>query len=148
MTRWTGVFVVVLALAHGACNTGSEPRPGNEVSSSRPSASNDGRASANSDFPTAPVCIPAVSGEMVTITLGVDAPSPRCANVKGSQTLEIQNDTDQQGTVTIGGRQVQVGPHERVAVGGQTGSYLQDGVHRISVSLYGDGGGAEIVVVR
>jgi hypothetical protein len=96
----------------------------------------------DSQNPTAGACGPA-SGPVAEITLNADVPSPRCTGVSAVQSLRVTNNTDQTVSVALAGYSATLPPGASRGLGGAFGDYLQPGVHRITVSLYG-GSGPEI----
>jgi hypothetical protein len=93
----------------------------------------------DSQQPASGVC-PRATEAAVQISLNPDVPSPRCARVGPDQTLSLANATDQQAEVTFAGRMATIPAGSTRTFDQPFGDYLQPGVHRVSVSLYGSGG--------
>jgi hypothetical protein len=120
----------------GTSPTGTSP-PGTSPTSAPPDLKPP-----DSQEPTAGACATA-SGPVAEVTLNVDVPSPRCTNVRADQSLRVTNNTDQTVSVALADYSATLPPGASRGLGGAFGDYLQPGVHRITVSLYG-GSGPEI----
>jgi hypothetical protein len=88
---------------------------------------------ADSDSPAAGIC-GAMEGETVTFAISLDVPSPRCAQVRPSQRLEIVNTTDAPVVVTFAGRELPIEARGSFRIDEAFGSYLAPGVHFIYVT--------------
>jgi hypothetical protein len=77
---------------------------------------------------------------VVEVVIHPDIPSPRCTRVTPEQRLQVRNDTDQEVTVSLDAFTATLAPGATQADDRAFGDYLQPGVHRISVTLYGSSG--------
>jgi hypothetical protein len=80
------------------------------------------------------------SGSIAEVTINPDIPSPRCTEVTADQRLQVRNNTDQQITVSLADFSATLSPGAAQLYDRPFGDYLEPGVHRITVSLYGDSG--------
>lgn len=85
-------------------------------------------------------------GATVEVVLAPDVPWPRCARVTADQRLQVRNDTDETVTVSFASFGAELAPGAAQLFDRPFGEYLQPGVHRVDVSLYG-GSGPEIWLV-
>ena len=95
-----------------------------------------------SDLPASGVCAGPLSGDVVTISVEPDIPSPRCSRVTSTQRLHVANNTDEDIEVQIAGFNMRLAAGDEQSVDAPFGSYLAPGVHIMSISSLA--GGAEI----
>ena len=95
-----------------------------------------------SDLPAAGICAEP-SGDVVTIAVEPDTPSPRCSRVTSSQRLRVVNQTSEEIDVQIADFKMRLGAGDEGSVDAPFGSYLAPGVHLMNISSLA-GGGAEI----
>lgn len=88
---------------------------------------------ADADSPAAGIC-GLMEGEWVTFTVSLDVPSPRCAQLRPSQRLEISNPTPAAVVVTFAGQDFSIEAGNNVRIDEPLGSYLAPGVHDIYVT--------------
>lgn len=102
-----------------------------------------GLAPADSQEPATGICA-SFETNLVTVTINLDTPSPRCAKVTATQRLKVINQT--KGTVQVKLAQfaVQLASGEAHTFDATFGSYLAPGVHSVFMSNYGEGAGAEL----
>jgi peptidoglycan hydrolase-like protein with peptidoglycan-binding domain len=93
---------------------------------------------AESETPAAGVC-GGSEGDVVSVTLAPDVPTPRCLVVDAHQHLRIVNGA-QPASVHLGPFTRELSPGSVVTIDAPFGSYLAPGVHTVRVSLYGDTG--------
>jgi hypothetical protein len=92
-----------------------------------------------SDTPAAGTCGSA-GGSVVEVVLNPDIPSPRCVRVTAAQRLRLRNSTGESVTVTFAGSSTTLASGQTHLYDQAFGDYLAPGVHRVSVSFYGDSG--------
>ena len=92
-------------------------------------------------MPAAGICAEP-GGDVVTIAVEPDVPSPRCTKVTGGQRLRVVNQTSEEIDVQIAGIKMRLGAGDEGSVDAPFGSYLAPGVHLMSISSLA--GGAEI----
>lgn len=95
------------------------------------------------DSPAAGIC-DFYPGELVVFEIYPDIPSPRCARATPEQRLKVINRTDQDLDVSIGPYEYTIPVGGEQLVDAEFGTYLAPGVHRVSTSAYGGGGGPEL----
>ena len=95
----------------------------------------------DSATPAAGIC-PLADGDVVTLVLERDAPSPRCVAVAGDQRLELVNGTTA-GTVFFGGIRINLATAATVQLDQPFGAFLAPGVHRVQAEQYA-GSGPEV----
>lgn len=86
----------------------------------------------DADQPAAGICDPN-AGEVVTVSISTDGPSPRCVKVAGSQRLQVVNATAAAVQVQLAQFNVQLQPGQAQLLDAPSGSYLAPGVHRLRV---------------
>ena len=96
-------------------------------------------AAPDSETPAAGTCA-TPTGAAVEIVIHPDIPAPRCARVTADQHLQVRNASGQTVTVSFANFSAELAPGATQAHTRPFGEYLQPGVHRVSVSLYGDSG--------
>jgi hypothetical protein len=74
------------------------------------------------------------------VVLNPDIPSPRCVKVTATQRLRLRNSTGESVTVTFAGSSTTLASGQTHLYDQAFGDYLAPGVHRVSVSFYGDSG--------
>ena len=104
-------------------------------------------APADSAFPAAGICLEPPTGDVVTITIYPDIPSPRCAQVRGDQRLSFVNETTESIQVTLADYDLTLAPGETQAIEAPVGAYLAPGVHTAHTSTYGGESGPEVWVL-
>jgi hypothetical protein len=72
-------------------------------------------------------------GELVTLEISPDVPSPRCARVTADQRLEVVNRTQVVIVVKIAGYEAQLEPGGAYRIEAAIGSYLEAGVHWLKI---------------
>jgi len=82
--------------------------------------------------PAAGICA-GFDGDVVTITLNVDVPDPRCAKVRPDQTLKVVNNTASPLTMSIGPFKSALLAANSYSVDVPFGDYLLPGVHQLEV---------------
>jgi len=87
----------------------------------------------DSDSPAAGIC-GLMEGDWVRFTVSLDVPSPRCAQVRPGQRLEIANSTGDPVVVTFAGRDHPIQSGASLRIDEPFGSYLASGVHFIYVT--------------
>jgi len=92
--------------------------------------------------PAAGIC-PETVGEVATVRVHSDTPSPRCQQVQSGQHLRIINMTDQPARARLAQIDVTIAPGDEWADDRPFGAYLAPGVHSLALSAYA-GGGAEL----
>jgi hypothetical protein len=97
---------------------------------------------ADAKTPAAGVCA-TVTGKVVTVTLNIDVPSPRCTIVNADQTLDLVNGTDRTINLNYATFKSPIYSHSGYSFPGNIGSFFAPGVHVITTSLYG-GSGPEV----
>jgi hypothetical protein len=97
----------------------------------------------DSDQPTAGICDPA-SGDVVTVNISADVPSPRCVKVAGQQRLQVVNATDATVQVQLAQFNAQLQPGQAQFFDASFESYLAPGVHWLRVT---GGNGPEIWLI-
>jgi hypothetical protein len=90
--------------------------------------------------PAAGICA-SFDGTLVTITINVDVPEPRCTRVRPSQTLKVVNATLNTIQVTLGQFSSSIAPGADYSIAVPFGEYLATGVHQLMVT---PGSGAEL----
>ena len=65
---------------------------------------------ADSQAPAAGVCEEPPAGDVATITVNVDTPSPRCSKITAGQRLRVVNDTSEAVRIELGRFDVTIGP--------------------------------------
>lgn len=83
-------------------------------------------------LPAAGICA-SFDGEVVTITLDIDMPAPRCAKVRPDQTLSVVNNTLSTLRVSIADFSHSLLPGETYTIDVPFGDYLAAGVHQLAV---------------
>jgi hypothetical protein len=86
----------------------------------------------DADQPAAGICDPS-AGEVVTVSISTDGPSPRCVKVIGSQRLQVVNATAAAVQVQLAQFNIQLQPEQAQLFDAPSGSYLAPGVHRLRV---------------
>jgi len=94
----------------------------------------------DSDQPASGICDLA-SGNVVTVNISADIPSPRCVKVTGNQRLQVINATAGSVQVQLAQFDVQFQPGQMQLFDASFASYLAPGVHRLRVT---GGSGPEI----
>lgn len=94
----------------------------------------------DSDRPAAGICAEVVDG-IASITIGSDAPSPRCVKVTSNVRLRFVNATGAAVQVRLWSFDAQIAPGGEQIIDAPVGSYLMPGVHFI------EGIGAEVWLV-
>src|SRR6266508_484612 len=103
-------------------------------------------ATPDAPLPAAGVCGSPGSAEIVTFTLNIDTPNPRCDKVLPAQRLRVVNATSSTVTFTFDGSDYDLEPRAEQTVDKRFGAIWQPGVYLLHTSLYG-GGGPEIWLV-
>jgi len=88
---------------------------------------------------------PVAVGEVATVRVNSDTPSPRCQKVQPGQHLRIVNNTDQPVRAQLAYIDVTIAPGDEWTSERPFGTYLAPGVHSLALSAYA-GGGAELWV--
>jgi hypothetical protein len=96
----------------------------------------------DSQTPAAGICAEPPAGDVATITINVDAPSPRCSKITPEQRLRVVNNTAEPVQVELARFRVTVAPAEAQVLDAPAGDYLAPGVHVLQVSS--TAGGAEV----
>jgi hypothetical protein len=99
-------------------------------------------ATPKSQNPTAPICAEP-HDPVVTITINVDVPAPRCTKVTAEQRLEVINRRDDTVGIELGPFKAQLAPGEAHTIDVPFGHYLEPGIHGLSLDYLG-GSGPEI----
>ncbi len=90
--------------------------------------------------PASGICDPA-SGDIVSVNISADVPSPRCVKVAGHQRLQVVNATTTPVQVQLAQFNVPLQPGQAQLFDAAFGSYLAPGVHWLRVTA---GNGPEI----
>lgn len=128
--------------AESTTSSTSADQSGNESSTTAPTSTPTTLKPPDADMPTAGTCGTA-DIEVVEVVVNPDIPSPRCVQVTADQRLQIRNATDQPATVSLAQHSATLAPGETTLFDQPFGEYLEPGVHRVSMSTYGESG-AEI----
>jgi hypothetical protein len=130
----------------------AEPRATSEPPASDPPSSTRGTTATTSTpgtVATAPDLKPADGSEptvrgcnrltapVVEVVLNADRPAPACVRVTAGQRLRVRNASGEPVTVSLAGFQATLAPGTARTYDRAFGDYLQPGVHRFTVSLYG-----------
>lgn len=150
--------LLCLALAGCAASPGVQPIATPLAPSSTPTQAPDtatptetaspapALATPQSDSPAAGIC-DFYPGELIVFEIYPDIPSPRCARATPEQRLQVINRTDQDLDIWIGAYEYTIEPGAEQVIDAELGTYLAPGVHRVSTSAYGGGGGPELWLV-
>ena len=136
-----GVIIFVLLSVALACSSGTKDTTPTTTTSPFPK----GLKPADADAPTAGICAQPPSGDVVTITINVDVPSPRCSQIKATQRLQVINNTGAAVEIDLGAVYASVGPGEGQTLDRPVGTYLAPGVHLLRTAPLA--GGAEIWLI-
>ncbi|MGH9245543.1 MAG: hypothetical protein ACRD29_14755 [Acidimicrobiales bacterium] len=98
------------------------------------------RKPADADTPAAGVCPENLGPVVVEVVIHPDIPSPRCTQVTAEGRLQVQNDSGQEVTVALADFEAVLAPGAAELFDRPFGEYLEPGVHRVRVSLYGESG--------
>jgi hypothetical protein len=93
----------------------------------------------DADAPAAGTCGTS-QDEVVEVTINPDIPSPRCVQVTADQRLRIVNRADQPCDVSLAQFSATLQPGESTDFDMPFGDYLEPGVHRVGMSIYGSSG--------
>ena len=96
--------------------------------------------SPDSNQPASGICDP-VAGDVVTVNINTDVPSPRCVKVTAHQRLQVINATEGSVEVQLAQFTVQLQPGQAQLFAASFASYLAPGVHWLRVT---GGNGPEI----
>lgn len=64
-------------------------------------------------------------GDIVALSINLDVPDPRCANVKGHQHLKVINTTDETQRITIGDKSFNIEPGGEHLIDEELSTFLQ-----------------------
>ncbi len=125
---------LLLVLVLSGCNTpASATRSPQETLTGPAPTPTYALATPYAQQPAAGICA-SFDGGVVTITINVDAASPRCARVLPEQTLAVVNKTLNTVQVSIGRFSSSILPGAAYTITVPFGDYLAPGVHQLAVS--------------
>ena len=84
-------------------------------------------------LPAAGICA-SFDGNMVTVTLNIDVPDPRCTKVRPDQQLTVVNNTQNTLQITLGRFSFSLDAGKSYTIDTPFGDYLEPGVHQLQVS--------------
>ena len=84
------------------------------------------------------VC-PTESHELVSVTLEIDVPNPRCAVIKGSQRLRVTNHTSEIVHAVLGPLEMVLPPGSSLTIKEEFRTYLEPGGHTMTTDFYSGG---------
>lgn len=91
----------------------------------------------DADSPAAGVCGETTDGDVVTITINEDTPSPRCAKVSATQKIKVVNNTSKTVNAVLGRLNTSIEPGGEYTYGESFGAFLAPGVHFMTAEPYG-----------
>ncbi len=125
---------VILALVLQGCSSlATTPQPTETTPTTAAPAPTFALATPYAQEPAAGICA-SFDGPTVTITLEVDAASPRCAEVRSDQTLVVVNRTLNTLQVSIANFSSSILPGANYSIDVPFGDYLAPGVHQLMVT--------------
>lgn len=128
--------IVLLMLSLAACTGPTvEPTVTEATPISNATSISYALATPYAQQPAAGICA-SFDGTVVTVTINIDTPDPRCVIVKPDQTLTVINNTPESLLVSIGSFTASINAGEKNTFDTPFGEYLAPGVHRIQVSRY------------
>ncbi len=132
--RAATILLLVLALAACGTSNSATRSPQGTYTAQAPTPT-FALATPYAQQPAAGICA-SVDAGVVTITINVDAPSPRCARVLPDQTLTVVNKTLNTVQVSIGRFSSSILPGAAYTITVPFGDYLAPGVHQLTVTKY------------
>jgi len=99
---------------------------------------------ADAPGPVAGACASPPAGDVVTITINADVPSPRCSKILPAQRVRVANGTNGPVRVQLARFDVTLPPGSTETFDAPVGTYLAPGVHFVWASQYPGSGGAEL----
>jgi len=129
--QWATVLMLV-GLLLSSCSPSSPSAAVREITPSLTASPEATLAPPDAQQPAAGICADLL-GELVTLEISPDVPSPRCARVTADQHLEVVNHTQVVIVVRLAGYEAQLEPGGAFRIEAPLGSYLETGVHWLKI---------------
>ena len=85
--------------------------------------------------PASGICS-AAEGDLVSVEIFPDIPSPRCVQVSAGQRLQVTNQTDQEITLELGPYVIQLAAGEVTVLDASLGTFLAPGAHVLGAAPF------------
>lgn len=145
-----GLLIAILAAACGGGGSASPTATSSPLATGTPTATPTSAElqPADSEFPAAGACAEPPAGDVVTWTVDLGIPSPRCNQIRPDQHVRFVNATDESIEIQFASEHLTIAPGEAGEVAAPVGTYLAPGVHVAHTSTYGGESGPEVWVIE